>query len=492
MANIKQITIGSTTYPIVPEKLGTATVGASNVPIYLNEGTPKAASVGEAYLTWGGRNLSASYAPIDGAMVGDLGANRLAFVKAGGVVVEYSRDGGTTWIDYEATDDNKIGLFSTKGGGGFNVGKAGAAEQTDFVAHPTNYLLRIKLRTGSTDVYTALNKFLFYVTTDGSQKCWVTLDVRTQQDYEDGVDTWVNRINKMTIAGWPGYNVANISATITYGNIKNSQFGEWRFTFGCDGYNPGTTSDGTYNAYYGLTIYSIFGFGGVGWRCPSTLAKTGHLYSYDVNQNAEFPSKVTAKSLAISAGTNSQFLKADGTTDSTTYTPQTNAGANNLIATLPALTADPSDNVELISSASGGSVNFGRIKFSKLWNYINEKISAAGYTKNTGTYSKPSGGIPKTDLASAVGRLLDMAGASVQGVKLGTTTQTMDANNIITLPAYPTTLPASDVSPWAKAASKPTYTATEVGAYSKSEIDTKIGNVESSLGAINTMLKNMI
>lgn len=58
--------------------------------------------------------------------------------------------------------------------------------------------------------------------------------------------------------------------------------------------------------------------------------------------------------------------------------------------------------------------------------------------------------------------------------------------------AYPTTLPASDVSSWAKAASKPTYTASEVGAYSKSEIDTKIGNVESSLDAINTMLKNMI
>lgn len=36
-------------------------------------------------------------------------------------------------------------------------------------------------------------------------------------------------------------------------------------------------------------------------------------------------------------------------------------------------------------------------------------VSAAGFTKNTGTYSKPAGGIPKTDLASAVQSSLDKA-----------------------------------------------------------------------------------
>jgi rubredoxin len=36
-------------------------------------------------------------------------------------------------------------------------------------------------------------------------------------------------------------------------------------------------------------------------------------------------------------------------------------------------------------------------------------------------------------------------------------------NSVIELPDYPTTLPASDVYAWAKAATKPTYTATEVG-----------------------------
>lgn len=41
-------------------------------------------------------------------------------------------------------------------------------------------------------------------------------------------------------------------------------------------------------------------------------------------------------------------------------------------------------------------------------------------------------------------------------------------NGIVTLPDYPTSLPASDVYSWAKAATKPTYTASEVGALSVS------------------------
>jgi hypothetical protein len=38
-----------------------------------------------------------------------------------------------------------------------------------------------------------------------------------------------------------------------------------------------------------------------------------------------------------------------------------------------------------------------------------EDIIAMGFTKNTGTYSKPSGGIPKADLANDVQSVLDHA-----------------------------------------------------------------------------------
>lgn len=54
-------------------------------------------------------------------------------------------------------------------------------------------------------------------------------------------------------------------------------------------------------------------------------------------------------------------------------------------------------------------------------------------------------------------------GGDVSSVKVGSTTYNPDSNGVVSLPAYPTSLPASDVYSWAKASSKPTYTASEVG-----------------------------
>ena len=69
------------------------------------------------------------------------------------------------------------------------------------------------------------------------------------------------------------------------------------------------------------------------------------------------------------------------------------------------------------------------------------------YLREDGTWAEPAGG-----------------GGAVDTVYIGSTEYAPDANGKVTLPAYPTTLPASDVSAWAKASSKPSYTASEVGA----------------------------
>ena len=57
-------------------------------------------------------------------------------------------------------------------------------------------------------------------------------------------------------------------------------------------------------------------------------------------------------------------------------------------------------------------------------------IAAMGFTKNTGTYSKPSGGIPKTDLASAVQTSWGKADTALQAVPSGYATETY-VNNAI-------------------------------------------------------------
>ena len=129
-------------------------------------------------------------------------------------------------------------------------------------------------------------------------------------------------------------------------------------------------------------------------------------------------------------------------------------------------------------------------------------VSGWGFTKNTGTYSKPSGGIPKSDLASAVQTSLEKADTALQsyteqytgtitGIKMNGvskgTSGVVDLGNVITahqdisekvnrgelapvafsgeygeLNGIPSSLPASDVYAWAKAENKPPYSWSEI------------------------------
>lgn len=246
--------------------------GTGNITIPVN-------NINEAYLSWGGRNFAGTYGPLDAAMIPDLGANRLAFGKPDGVTVQYSRDGGSTWTDYGASSSSKLALLSS--GESFNIGKADNANKA--TANTDKYMLRIILDTDKLGTYTVLNKFALYVSTNGSNSCWCTIDA----SLESTPTTWVNFANKVSIAGWAGWNIININPLTTYGNTKATQYGLIRLTFGANG---GSTT------YIGLQINRIMAFGGMGWNVPSNMAKNGHLYSYDRNQNATFPGAVSATS----------------------------------------------------------------------------------------------------------------------------------------------------------------------------------------------------
>ena len=83
----------------------------------------------------------------------------------------------------------------------------------------------------------------------------------------------------------------------------------------------------------------------------------------------------------------------------------------------------------------------------------------------SGKYVKPSEGIPKTDLSSEVQASLNKADSAIQDIssKVDNSTYTEDKKTFALKTEIPTTLPASDVSAWAKASVKPTYTAAEIG-----------------------------
>lgn len=233
-------------------------------------------SVKESYLSWGGKNFSGDFGCIDAAMVPDLGANRLAFGKPAGITIEYSRDSGKTWLNYEATDAQKCSILST-GDFGFAIGKSDSKNMAN-----EKCMLRIILDTDKIPVYTEFNKFALYVSTNGSSGCYCTIDA----SLESAPSTFVSFADKVEISGWSGWNIINVTKFRSYANTPSSQYGLIRFTFGCTSGNDGK--------YFGLQVLRIMGFGGVGWTIPSNMARYGSIYSYDSNQNVTFPAAVVA------------------------------------------------------------------------------------------------------------------------------------------------------------------------------------------------------
>jgi len=231
----------------------------------------------EANLKWGGRNISGGYSPIDAAMVDELGANRLAFAKPAGITIEYSTDGGATWLDYGASDSVKNLL--TASATALITGKS----SSNLTASPLN-MLRVTFDTGVCNVYTILNKIVLNVTTNGSQGSYVTI----QKALQSTPDNYINHVENIPISGWSGYNVINIPNLTTYGNSPTIHYGRLRFIFGCTGYS------GTSSSHTGLRILSIKGFGGAGWATPSNMAKRNSLFTYDGFQNATFPALLKA------------------------------------------------------------------------------------------------------------------------------------------------------------------------------------------------------
>lgn len=87
---------------------------------------------------------------------------------------------------------------------------------------------------------------------------------------------------------------------------------------------------------------------------------------------------------------------------------------SSIIASIEQQIAGKMDSVTLAKVATSGSYNDLADKPTIPSAVTELTVSGWGFTKNTGTYSKPSTGIPKTDLASEVQNSLKKADSSVQ------------------------------------------------------------------------------
>ena len=246
----------------------------------------------EAYLEWGGRDRT-SNSPIDACLYDYGRANRLAFGNPAGITIEYSRDGGATWVDYGLSDEGKQAIFSTESH--LVIGKSSANQFAT-----ADCMLRATLESTAFGLYTVLNKFLIYVTTYGSSGCYCRIEGATSDNPTEFKVITTND----NIQGWSGTNTLNTQVVFGSGT---GQIKYLRFIFGCTAH--------TNTTYYGLYISRIYGYGGEGWLTPSTMASTGRLYKIDSSQKASFPATVSATSFQVN---NEEYAEAVTDTEITT------------------------------------------------------------------------------------------------------------------------------------------------------------------------------
>ena len=299
-SNIGSQTVSSAATLSTPRNISLGTGVASTATAFDGSAdiTIPVTGIKEAYLTWGGKDFTQSFSPLDAALEPRLGANRLEMCPGTGIKIERTTDGGTTWTEVTTSsinNANRSTLFSSSAGYSVPVSATSTASMGTDAA---KYMMRITLDTSVANVYTNLVKFIFNVSTNGCANCYVKLRIRTAANVTAGNDTWLtwDKTNKTwssspaeadtrcPIGGWSGYNVINFTSFTTYGN-NTSQYRNIQFIFGC------TKNDST---SAGLAVINIQGYGGVAWNAPSNMARTGHLYSWTGTGAATFPSSVTA------------------------------------------------------------------------------------------------------------------------------------------------------------------------------------------------------
>ncbi len=84
-----------------------------------------------------------------------------------------------------------------------------------------------------------------------------------------------------------------------------------------------------------------------------------------------------------------------------------------------------------LTNDSGFLTNHQDISVKQDKSTLEADVAAAGFTKNTGTYSKPTGGIPKADLAAAVQTSLSKADTALQSHQSLTAYRTASAQDAI-------------------------------------------------------------
>lgn len=214
---------------------------------------------------------------------GFMGAGRClsAFLPPSGIKLEYSNDGGATWLDYGTGDAHKRKLASMPNPrNGYRLGGPNASGAL-------GDMLRITYEP-SDGRYGLVQSALVWVSTNGGSDLLCGVETSTI----GAKGTWVERVARVEMNGWSGPNVVDLPP-LTFGGYEGqtgNTYG-WRFTFAKKADVPGKTPEVCTIDLYGTSV----------WNPVNEMMRTGHLYSWDDDGNGHFIGSADSATEAASA-----------------------------------------------------------------------------------------------------------------------------------------------------------------------------------------------
>ena len=256
-----------------------AEAGSETLPVYIkSDGTASAIKkITEKHVDWSNNPNEykrGNISPLMTAMSPYHAVNRFAIPKPAGITIEYSNDNQNTWVDYGATDEEKMNLTSNNRST-FYLGKKLSGQTI-------NDALRITLNATNMGVYCALRDLLIFVSTLGPNRFFMKMEYSHKSD-----ETVFTEINyHWLLEGWSGWNDIPIYFSAFGGSAhQTTNYAAIRLTFYHD---PNEDISKIGNPF----VSYIIGLATHSWSRCSNMATDNHIYSWDVNQNAIFPAKI--------------------------------------------------------------------------------------------------------------------------------------------------------------------------------------------------------
>ena len=249
--------------------------------------------------------------PTSQGIIDITSADRLAFLPADQIIIEQSTDGGTTWVSAGYNDTQKRQLFSGLENGNISIPRNSSGKKS------CNCMVRVTItgmKYNVPDGTAETNKYNYWNSTYvksveryfNPNLCTLWLNsnadrIQTTVLMATGANpnSWVTNRVANGCSGWSGRSTISLGGSVFGGSTgQTGNYWNYRFIFRTQASDE-SFDDSKLSTSYATTAQNIYGirlYSSNAWTIPSNMVRNGHLYTWDIDQNATFPSLVKAPS----------------------------------------------------------------------------------------------------------------------------------------------------------------------------------------------------